>query len=44
MKKSRFTEKKIAYAVKQAELGTTVGEICRKMGVGEATLYAWRKK
>lgn len=31
MKKSRFTEEQIAYALKQAELGTAVGEICRKM-------------
>lgn len=37
MKKSRFTEEQIAYALKQAELGMTVGEICRKMGVAEAT-------
>lgn len=44
MKKSRFTEEQIAYALKRAELGTTVGEICRKMGVAEATFYVWRKK
>ena len=44
MKKSRFTEEQIAYALKQAELGTTVGEICRKMGVVEATFYVWCKK
>lgn len=44
MKKSRFTEEKIAYALKQAELGTAVGEICRKMGIAAATFYVWRKK
>lgn len=44
MKKSRFTEEQIAYALKQAELGTAVGEICRKMGIAEATFYVWRKK
>lgn len=44
MKKSRFTEEQIAYALKQAELGTTVGEICRKMSIAEATFYVWRKK
>ena len=44
MKKSRFTEEQMAYALKQAELGTAVGEICRKMGVSEATFYVWRKK
>ncbi len=42
MKKSRFPEEQIAF--KQAELGTTVGEICRKMGVAEATFYVWRRK
>lgn len=44
MKKSRFTEEQIAYALKQAELGTAVAEICRKMGVSEATFYNWKKK
>lgn len=44
MKKSRFTEEQMAYALKQAELGTAVGEICRKMGISEATFYVWRKK
>jgi putative transposase len=33
MKKSRLAEEPIAYALKQVELGMTVGEICRKMGV-----------
>lgn len=37
MKKSRFTEAKIAHALKQVELGMAVGEVCRKMGVAEAT-------
>lgn len=44
MKKSHFTEEQMAYALKQAELGTAVGEICRKMGISEATFYVWRKK
>lgn len=44
MKKSRFTEEQMAYALKQAELGTAVAEICRKMGISEATFYVWRKK
>jgi putative transposase len=39
MKKSRFTEEQMAYALKQYELGTAVGDICRKMGVSEATCY-----
>jgi len=44
MKKSKFTEEQIAFALKQAESGTTVDEICRKMGISQATFYAWRKK
>ena len=44
MKKSRFTEDQIAHALKQAELGTPVAEVCRKMGIGDATFYVWRKK
>ena len=43
MKKSKFTEEQIAFALKQAESGTTVEEICRKMGISQATFYAWRK-
>lgn len=44
MKRTRFTEEQIAFALKQWELGTPVAEVCRKMGVSEATLYSWRKK
>ena len=44
MKTSRFTEEQIAYALKQAELGTKVDEICRKIGISDATFYKWRQK
>ena len=44
MKRSRYTEEQIAFALKQAELGTPVPEVCRKMGVSDATFYNWRKK
>ena len=44
MKKSRFTEEQIAYALKQAELGMAVADVCRKLGVSEATFYNWKKK
>jgi len=44
MKKSRFTEDQIAYALKQTELGRSVEEVCRKMGISDATFYLWRKK
>jgi putative transposase len=44
VKKSRFTEEQIAYALKQVELGTKVDEVCRKMGISDATFYKWRQK
>ena len=44
MKKSRFKEEQIAYALHQAETGTAVDEVCRKMGIGQATFYQWKKK
>ena len=44
MKKSKYTDEQIAFALKQAELGTSVDEVCRKMGISDATFYNWRKK
>ncbi|SUG33023.1 transposase subfamily protein [Salmonella enterica subsp. arizonae] len=44
MKKTRYTEEQIAFALKQAETGTRVGEVCRKMGISEATFYNWKEK
>lgn len=44
MKKGKFTEEQIAFALKQVELGTKVEEVCRKMGISDATFYNWRKK
>ena len=41
MKKTRYTEEQIAFALKQAETGTRVGEVCRKMGISEATFYIY---
>lgn len=43
MPKKRFTDEQIAFALRQAEAGTSVSEICRKMGVAEATFYRWKK-
>ena len=39
MKKSKFTEEQILFALKQAEAGQPVGDVCRQMGVSEATFY-----
>jgi putative transposase len=44
MKKTAFTEEQIAYALRQAETGTPVADICRKLGVSEQTFYRWKKK
>lgn len=44
MKKSKFTEAQIVFAIKQSEQGVRVEEICRKMGISEATFYNWKKK
>ena len=44
MRKSTYTEEQIAFALKQAETGTTIAEVCRKMGVSEQTFYRWNKK
>ena len=44
MKKSKFTDEQIAFSLKQAETGTKVAEVCRKIGISEATFYNWKKK
>lgn len=44
MKKSKFTESQIAFAIKQAESGTKVEEVCRQMGISSATFFNWKKK
>jgi len=44
MKSSRYTAEQIAFAIRQAESGTSVPEVCRKMGIAEQTFYRWKKK
>jgi putative transposase len=44
MRTSRFTVEQIALALRQAEAGTPVGEICRKLEIAEATFYRWKRK
>ncbi|MBA7709603.1 hypothetical protein ES703_118524 [subsurface metagenome] len=44
MKSSRYTAEQVAFAMRQAESGTSVPEICRKMGIAEQTFYRWKKK
>ena len=42
--KRRFTQEQIAFALRQAEGGTAIEEILRRLGISEATFYRWRKK
>ena len=44
MKQKRYTDEQIAFALRQAEGGTAVAEICRKLGVSEPTFYRWKKQ
>ena len=44
MKKSKFTEAQIAYALRQAESGTPVPAVCRQLGCSEASFYVWKKR
>lgn len=44
MKKSKFTEEQIAFALRQAETGTRVAEVSRKLGISEQTFFRWKKK
>jgi putative transposase len=44
MKKSRFSEEQIAFALRLVESGTPVVDVCRQIGVSEATYDTWKKK
>lgn len=44
MKRSRFSETELVYAVKQVEAGVPAAEVGRKYGVSLKTIYAWRTK
>jgi putative transposase len=44
MKTSKFSEEQIAYVLRQVEGGSAVADVCRQMGVSEATFYIWKKK
>jgi putative transposase len=44
MKKTKFTDEQIAFALQQNEAGTSVAEISRKLGIAEQTFYRWKKR
>ena len=44
MKKSRFSEEQIAFALRLGDSGTSVADVCRQIGISEATYYVWKKK
>ena len=44
MPRRPFTEEQIGFALRQVEAGTPVPELCRKLGIAEATFYRWKKK
>jgi putative transposase len=44
MKRKRSTEEQIAFAVRQAEAGAPVEEVCRKLGISEPTFHRWKKR
>jgi putative transposase len=44
MKRSRFSDERIAYALRQAAGGMSVADVCRQLGISDATFYVWKKK
>lgn len=44
MKRSRYTDEQITYALRQVEGGTAVADVCRQLGISEATFYVWKKR
>ena len=44
MPRKGHSEEQIVYALRQAEAGKKVGDICREMGVSQQAFYSWRKR
>jgi len=44
MKRSRFSDEQISYALRQVQGGTSVADACRELGISEATFYIWKRK
>ena len=43
MKRCKFSESQMAFTLRQAEETTSVDEVCRKAGIGQATFYNWKR-
>ena len=44
MKKTRFTESQIVAAIKKQESGVSTKDVCRELGISDATFYNWKAK
>lgn len=44
MPRRKFTDSQVAMVVREIDNGAPIGEVCRKLGVSEATVYNWKKK
>ncbi|MEQ7908485.1 transposase, partial [Xanthomonas hortorum pv. pelargonii] len=44
MRKSKFTESQIVATLKQVEGGRQVKDVCRELGISDATYYVWKSK
>ena len=44
MMRSRFTEEQITYALRQADSRAPAADVCRQLGVSEATFYVWKQR
>jgi putative transposase len=44
MRKSKFSESQIVQTLKQVEGGRQVKEVCRELGISDATYYVWKSK
>ena len=44
MKKKRYSNEQIVYALRRVAAGEQANEVCRQMGVSEAAFYQWKKK
>jgi putative transposase len=43
-RKSRYSPEQIAVALRQAEAGTPIAEITRRLGIHENTFHLWKKR